>query len=137
MYNIIMESVIEKLKIIFPEIKIRLGSIEQEENESCLVAGISQVSENCINGKRYCCSIKIFINYYPKGADEQFENRYYVLELLMKHLESISLENGAVIGSKDRSGLVENGNLKFQTEYQIFFLKNQEEEVSMDDIILK
>jgi len=55
----------------------------------------------------------------------------------MTHLESISLENGAVIGSKDRSGLVENGNLKFQTEYQIFFLKNQEEEVSMEGIILK
>lgn len=136
MYNKIMESVIEKLKIIFPEIKIRLGLIEEEEKESCLVAGISQVSENCINGKRYCCSIKIFINYYPKGADVQFENQYHVLELLMKHLESISLENGAVIGSKDRSGLVENGNLKFQTEYQIFFLKNQEE-VSMEDIILK
>lgn len=45
MYNIIMESVIEKLKIIFPEIKIRLGSIELEEKESCLVAGISQVTE--------------------------------------------------------------------------------------------
>ena len=137
MYNIIMESVIEKLKIIFPGIKIRLGSIGEEEKESCLVAGISQVSESCINGKRYCCSIKIFINYYPKGADEQFENRYHVLEILMKHLESISLENGAVIGSKDRTGLVENGNLKFQTEYQIFFLKNQEEEVSMEGIILK
>lgn len=137
MYNKIMESVIEKLKIIFPEIKIRLGLIEEEEKESCLVAGISQVSENCINGKRYCCNIKIFINYYPKGADEQFDNQYHVLELLMKHLESISLENRAVIGSKDRTGLVENGNLKFQTEYQIFFMKNQEEEVSMEDIILK
>ncbi len=137
MYIKIMESVIKKLKAIFPETKIRLGSIEEEEKESCLVAGISQVSENCINGKRYCCSMKIFINYYPKGAEEQYEDRYHVLELLMKHLDSISLENGAVIGSKDRSGLVENGNLKFQTEYQIFFLKNQEEEVSMEDINLK
>ncbi|MTK09923.1 MAG: hypothetical protein F8N38_22970 [Hungatella sp.] len=137
MYNKIMESLIKKLRFIFPETKIRLGSIEEEEKESFLVAGISQVSENCINGKRYCCSIKIFINYYPKEADEQYEDRYHVLELLMKHLESISLENGVVIGSKDRSGLVENGNLKFQTEYQIFFLKNQEEEVSMEDINLK
>jgi len=132
-----MESIIKKLRFIFPETKICLGSIEEEEKESFFVAGISQVSENCINGKRYCCIIKIFINYYPKEADEQYENRYHVLELLMKHLESISLENGAVIGSKDRSGLVENGNLKFQTEYQIFFLKNQEEEVSMEDINLK
>lgn len=137
MYNKIMESVIKKLKIIFPETKIRLGSVEEDEKESCLVTGISQVSENCVNGKRYCCSMKIFIDYYPQGADEQYEDRYYVLELLMNHMESVSLENGAVIGSKDRSGSVENGNLKFQTEYQIFFLKNQEEEVSMEDIILK
>lgn len=137
MYIKIMESVIKMLKVIFPETKIRLGSIEEEEKESCLVAGISQVSENCISGKRYCCSIRLFINYYPQGVDEQYEDRYHVLELLMKHLEMVSLENGTVIGSKDRYGLVENGNLKFQTEYQIFFLKNQEEEVSMEDIILK
>ncbi|WP_277408933.1 hypothetical protein [Lacrimispora xylanisolvens] len=66
MYNKIMESVIEKLKIIFPEIKIRLGLIEEEEKESCLVAGISQVSENCINGKRYCCSIKYLLIIIPR-----------------------------------------------------------------------
>jgi len=136
MYNKIMESIIKKLKIIFPETKIRLGSNEEEEKESCLVAGILQVSENCVNGKRYSCSIKIFVNYYPKGAEEQYEDRYHVLELLMEHMESVSLENGAAIGSKGRSGSVENGNLKFQTEYQTFFLKDQEEEVSMEGIIL-
>lgn len=137
MYKKIIESVIEKLKTLFPETMIRLGSIEEEEKESCFVVGISQVSENCVNGKRYCCIIKIFINYYPKGAEESYQDRYHVFELLMEHLESVSLDNGVIIGSNGRSGLVENGNLKFQTEYQIFFLKNQAEEMPMEDIHIK
>ncbi|MDF2886703.1 MAG: hypothetical protein K0R23_1088 [Lacrimispora sp.] len=55
----------------------------------------------------------------------------------MEHLESVSLENGVIIGNNGRSGSVENGNLKFQTEYKIFFLKNQAEEMSMEDICIK
>lgn len=137
MYNRIMETVMEKLKTLFPETKISLGSIEEEEKESCLVAGISKVSENCVRGNRYCCIIKIFINYYPKGANQSYQDRYHVLELLMEHLESISAVNGTVIGCNDRYGILEKDSLNFQAEYQLFFMKNQSEEMSMEDISLK
>jgi hypothetical protein len=132
-----MKSVIEKLKTLFPETKIRLGSMEEEEKESCFVVGISQVSEKCVNAKRYRCIIKIFINYFPKGEEALYQERYHILELLMQNLDSVFLENGATIGSNDRSGTVENGNLKFQMEYQIFYLKNQAEEMTMEDIRIK
>lgn len=137
MYSQIMDSVIGKLNVIFPDKKIVSGQIEEGEKESCLEAGISQVSEKCVNGNRYCCSIGLFVNYHPMDTEESCQDQYHVLELLMEHLEFVSMENGMSMGCVSRNGKFENGKLIFQAEYQMFFLKNKGEDVSMVDIRLK
>lgn len=137
MYSQIVDSVIGKLKIIFPEKKIVSGPIKEGEKESCIATGISQVSEKCVNGKRYCCTIELFVNYEPMDTEQSYQGQYHVLELLMEHLEFVSMENGVSIGSVGRNGKFENGKLIFQAEYQMFFLKNKGEDMSMEDMKLK
>lgn len=136
MYSQIVDSVIGKLKVIFPEKSIVSGPIKEGEKESCIAAGISQVSEKCVNGNRYCCSIGLFVNYHP-DTEESYQDQYHVLELLMEHLEFVSTENGVSLGSVSRNGKFENEKMIFEAEYQMFFLKNKGEDMSMEDMKLK
>lgn len=137
MYNQIMESVIEKLKTLFPDVSIDTAPVEEGETQSRLETGISQVSEKCVNGQRYCCTINIFVNYYPQNKVQCNLQCYQVLNVLMDNLEHISLVNGSIIGSNGRNGTFDNGNLKFQAEYLLYFLKSKEKEDSMVDVSLR
>lgn len=136
MYDQIMLAVNQKLEVLFPEVRILTGPSEEEIQEPYFETGISQALERCVNGSRYSCTAKVFVNYYPLNESQSYEEQYRILEVLMDHFEFVSLA-GVSLKSNGSSGSFENGNLFFQTEYQMHRLKNGEEEASMEDMKLK
>lgn len=137
MYNEIMDGVAKNLNELFPEAEI--GTVPKGEglDKPYFEVGLLETSEKPVNGQRYFRIISLYIKYYGPDSGNMARDRNLVLDVLMDSLEYITLENGSLIRGSSRSGNNEKDFLNFMVNYQIYILKTEEPDESMEDIKLQ
>jgi hypothetical protein len=136
MYNEIMEGIVKKLQVLFPEIETVINPLGEGEEKPCFQVGIINSEEQPVNGSRYFRSIGVSVKYYPKEPENASREIYHVLDVLMDEFEYVIAEDGSSFRGSSRNGKNEGGVLDFQVDYQIYILKSDKTDEAMENMQL-
>lgn len=138
MYNEIMDAVTSCISGLFPPEKgctIYTDAVEQGLTEPCFFVQFLEPSEKPLLGSRYYRSNAMAIQYLPGDVEQPSRELNRVLEILMDQLRIIELKNGRKINGTSRSGRIDNGILTFLVQYNVFDIRETEnQEESMEGI---
>jgi len=137
MYNEIMDGVVKKLNELFPEAVIGTVPMGEGLDKPYFEVGLLETSEKPVNSQRYLRLISLYIKYYGPDSEQMSRDRNLVLDVLMDRMEYITLDNGSLIRGSSRSGNNEKDFLNVLVSYQIYILKTEEPDESMEDIKLQ
>lgn len=136
MYNEILDGIVKKLQVLFPEMETVIDSLGEGERKPCFQAGITKSEEQPVNGNRYFRSIGVSVKYYPKEPENASREMNQVLDVLMDEFEYVIAENGSSFKGSSRNATMEGGVLDFRADYQIYILKSHTTEQSMENLKL-
>lgn len=136
MYNEILDGIVKKLQVLFPETETFINPLGEGESKPCFQVGITKSEEQPVNGNRYFRSIGVSVKYYPKEPETASREMNQVLDVLMDEFEYVIAESGSSFKGSSRNGTIEGGVLDFQVDYQIYILKSHTTEQSMENMKL-
>lgn len=136
MYNEILDGIVKKLQIHFPEIVTFVNPLGEGVSKPCFQVGITNSEEQPVNGSRYFRSIGVSVKYYPKESENASREINQVLDILMNEFEYVIAEDGSSFKGSSRNGTIEGGILDFRVDYQIYILKSHTAEPSMEHMKL-
>ena len=137
MINKIIDGICEALHREFgSEYEIYTEEIKQGLKEPCFSVVILAPATTQYFGRRYYNTNPFCIHYFPKSQTAAKAECYDVIERLTNCLEYITVSGDPVRGTGMNSEIVE-GVLSFFVNYNMFVLKDSEEQTSMEELAQK
>lgn len=134
MINKIIDGICEALFQEFGEgYKIYTEEIKQGLKEPCFSVVLLAPGTSQFLGKRYYKTNPFCIHYFPKSQTEMKAEIYDVIERLNNCLEYITVDGDLTRGT-EMNGEIIDGVLSFFVNYDMFVIKKQEEQTSMENI---
>lgn len=137
MLNDIMDAVTGKLDELFPECTIYTDEVEQDLQEPCFFVSFLEPSETPMLGQRYFRSTGVGIIYLPKGSGAVSRELARVSDRLMDGMEYIRMPDDSLLRGTHMKGNVSDGVLNFFVNYNMFVIKEKEQEEAMEILDVK
>lgn len=135
MLNDIMDAVTRRLNELFgDDYEIYTDAVEQGLKEPCFFVQFLDPSEKPMIGRRYYRQTDMCIQYLPGGIKQQRREINRVSDILMNGMEYITLQDGSLLRGTGRNHRTEDGVLNFFVSYNMFILKEEKTEESMETI---
>lgn len=132
--NKIIDGICEALNAEFgDEYEIYTENVEQGLEQPCFSVLVLKPSTEQFLGKRYYRTNLFCIHYFPKSEHEAKEECFDVQERLMDCLEYITVDGDLTRGTGMNGELVDDV-LSFFVNYDMFVIKEQESEPTMETI---
>ena len=123
MLNDIVNGISIKLNSIFGDsYEIYTENVKQGLKEPCFFIKTLPTINKPLLGKRAQRTYSFVISYFPKDGNEEMMD---VSELLLEHLEYITLENGDVIRGHSLQTEIIDDVLHFSVNYIVFVNKSE------------
>lgn len=137
MLNDIMDAVTGKLDELFPTCTIYTDEVEQDLQEPCFFVGFLEPSETPMLGQRYFRSTGVSIQYLPGESEAVSRELARAADTLMDGMEYIRLPDGPLLRGTRMKGNASDGVLNFFVNYNMFVIKEKEQEEVMEKLDVK
>ena len=135
MLNEIMNAVTRRLDELFGDgYTIYTDGVEQGLKEPCFFVQFLEPSEKPMIGRRYFRQTDMCIQYMPGDIPQIAMELNRVSDILMDGMEYITLSDSNLLRGTGRSHRSESGVLSFFVSYNMFVVKGQPQEESMEEL---
>ena len=135
MLNEIMDTVTGRLYELFGDgYTIYTDSVKQGLEEPCFFVQFLEPSEKPMIGRRYFRRTDMCIQYMPGDIPQISGELNRVSDILMDGMEYITLSGSGLLCGTDRSHRAEEGVLTFFVSYNMFIVKQEPQEASMEEL---
>ncbi len=132
--NKIIDGICEALNDEFGSTyEIYTEDVQQNLSKPCFSVVLVKPSIKQFFGKRYYRTNLFCIHYFPQSSDEAKEECFDVQERLMDCLEYIEVDGDAVRGTQ-MNGEMSDGVLAFMVNFDMFVIKETEDEDAMETL---
>ncbi len=135
MLNDIMDAVTGRLYELFGDrYTIYTDDVKQGLEEPCFFVQFLEPSEKPMIGRRYFRRTDMCIQYMPGDIPQISEELNRVSDILMDGMEYITLSDSGLLHGTNRSHRAEEGVLSFFVSYNMFVMKPEPQEASMEGL---